>query len=235
MRAEVLIDSELSFSDIPRLAAYDLVFFKSKDTRFLDLMAALEAQHTTRVINSVASVRLTRHRQASLAKAAAAGVPTPDDFLGPLQDVPFPHFVVKAEFEDDPFKPRMVESPAAHNALIAELGANARIYAQRFISTDWEYKLYAVSGEVFAFRQRPMLFFPDKLATRETITAPQQLVEWTRLTGQATGLDTIGVDFLTENDQAFLTDINSIQGVQNFPEGCEAMIDYFGRRLLINP
>jgi hypothetical protein len=48
---------------------------------------------------------------------------------------------------------------------------------------------------------------------------------------QATGLELIGVDFLVEAGQPYLTDINSTQGLWSFEAGCKALFEYLLRRL----
>jgi glutathione synthase/RimK-type ligase-like ATP-grasp enzyme len=233
MHAEVLLDRDLSSADLPRLDAFDLVFFKSKSPVFLDVMEALEGRETARVINSVEAVRLTRHRQLGAQRVAAAGVPIADDFLGALGEVPFDQFVIKGEFEDDPAIPRLIITEEQREAALGDLGEGAHIYVQRYIPSDWEYKLYAVQRNVFAFRQRPTLINPNKHATRQPIDLPTDLAAFALSSATATGLETIGVDFLLDGQQPLLTDINSIQGVQNFSAGCEALIVMFAEHLAL--
>jgi glutathione synthase/RimK-type ligase-like ATP-grasp enzyme len=233
MSAEVLLDRDLSSADLPRLDAFDLVFFKSKSPVFLGVMEALEGRETARVINSVEAVRLTRHRQRGAQRVAAAGVPIADDFLGALGEVPFDQFVIKGEFEDDPAIPRLVITEEQREAALRDLGEGAHIYVQRYIPSDWEYKLYAVQRSVFAFRQRPTLINSNKHATRQPIDLPPDLAAFALSSATATGLETIGVDFLLDGQQPLLTDINSIQGVQNFSAGCKALIVMFAEHLAL--
>jgi len=226
----VLTVEGLDLASIERLADYDLVFVKGKDERLLDLLQQAE-QRGARVINPVQAVRNSKDRAQALRMLRQADVPVPDDYLGPLAAVPFPAFVVKSEFDDDDSTPVMARDPQERDALIASLGPQARVYAQRHIPTQWEFKIYGIGGEFFGFRQRPTLVNPNKLETRRPYVVPDLLADLASRALAAVGLEVGGVDFLGSPQRPLVTDVNSTQGLHNFAEGYAALVRHFLRRL----
>jgi glutathione synthase/RimK-type ligase-like ATP-grasp enzyme len=223
-----LLGGAVSQADI---AAYDLVFLKTKEEPALAWLRGSEALGA-RLINSLDAIACSKDRARALAAAAAAGVPVAEGFCGPLRDVPFPRFVLKPPLDhDDAMTPRAVTSPAERAAAERDLGPEATIYAQAYIDTTWELKLYGVGGEVFGFRQLPTLVSPDKHASRQPLPVSDDLAALTTRTLRAVGLCVGGVDLLGAPDRLRVTDINSTQGLQSFPQGYAALTRLFDRCL----
>ena len=212
-------------------SSYDLVFSKIKDDVALTVLDALEAENV-RLINTPASIRHSKHRPRATAAAAAAGVPVPRDFSGALAEVPFERFVIKNEQDDNDAQiPVIIEDAETRARITAELGADRRVYVQEKIETELEFKVYGIGDELYGFAQRPILVNPNKHETRRVLDVPESLAVLTRKTLAAVGLEIGGVDFLGSLDRPAMTDVNSTQGLQNFPEGYAALIRYFGQCL----
>ncbi len=165
---EILISQQLARADVDRLAGYDIVFYKSRAGRLLRLLEQVEARGK-KVINPVAAVRLSKRRSECLERAAAQGVPVPRQYTGPLKEIPFDRYVVKSERESESYPTRLVRSEAEGDELRKQIAPDETVYAQAFLDSEWEYKLYCIGDEVFGFRQRPTLLDPDAQATRHRI------------------------------------------------------------------
>ncbi|MFO0552036.1 MAG: hypothetical protein U0271_26860 [Polyangiaceae bacterium] len=207
--------------DLGWLVARRLVFVRSRSPRLLRILARVE-RRGCQVVNRVSAIRRARHRATAIARVASAGVPVARDYEGPLHALPFRRAVLKRRFDNGeahavthaPSTPR--ERGGARSKAI--------VYAQEFVASEWEHKLYIVGAEAFAFVQRPTLLDPDARSTRRRVQADPALADSARSAAQALGLEVAGVDFLVgEDGVARVTDINSNQGLHTFAEGFEAL------------
>lgn len=196
---------------LPRLHEYAGVFLRSKNEALLRALAGVAG---TPILDPPAAVEqsLDRHRASTL--AAAAGVPVPEELLAGKR-APWP-VVVKNRIDRGDNRVRLL-APAVWNR-------GGHTYGQRFLKSDWEYKVYLFGRAVFTCRQRPTLFFPDKLATREPVAADPELLRLARAAARAVGLSVASLDFLQEEGQYLLTDCNPTPGLQHLPGGYGAVL-----------
>jgi glutathione synthase/RimK-type ligase-like ATP-grasp enzyme len=228
LTTDALLRGDLTPRDLTR---FDLIFIKTKEEPALCSLQDA-ASLGARLINTLPSIRLSKDRSLSIAAAQAAGVPVPRDFCGPLRDLPFPRCVIKSPIDhDDDSIPTAITDPSSLAAATASLGPDALIYAQEYVDSSWELKIYCIGTELFGFRQHPILVNPDKHASRQPFDVPPLLADLTLRTLRAVGLDVGGVDFLGSPDRPMMTDVNSTQGLQNFPQGYAALARFFERCL----
>lgn len=206
-----LADEGAAGEYLPRLHEYAGVFLRSKNEA---LLRALSGVADTPLLDPPAAVEgaLDRHRVSTL--AAAAGVPVPEERLAGKRAL-WP-VVVKNRIDRGDNRVRLL-APAVWNR-------GGHTYGQRFIKSEWEYKVYLFGPAVFTFRQRPTLFFPDKLATREPVAPDPELVRLARAAAGAVGLSVASLDFLQEEGRYLLTDCNPTPGLQHLPGGYGAVL-----------
>ncbi len=230
LTTDLLLSGSLSPSD---LASYNLIFIKTKDDPALHWLRAVE-RLGTRLVNTLDAISASKDRFRSLDLAAAAQVPVPAHYFGPLKDIPFSRFVVKSPQDDDDDKtPIAILSPSQPAALLDHLDPQAAVYAQEYVETTWEFKIYSVGSELFGFYQHPILVNPNKHHSRQPLEVSPLLADLTRRTLQAVGLEVGGVDFLGSPTEPLMTDVNSTQGLQSFPQGYAALSRYFDRCLAV--
>ena len=193
------------------LADFDLIFLRIKDE---DLLRALMGKMGTPVLDNPAAIEFSLDRWRVLGAAEAAGVPVPEQLL-PGESAQWP-VVVKNRVDRGDNLPRKL-SPG-------EWAAGRYPYAQRFLESEWEYKVYAFGKRFWFYRQRPTLFFPDKLATREPLGEIRELKEYTAMAAKAAGLQMVSADFLFSGNLFYLTDLNPTPGLQNLPGGYGAVV-----------
>ena len=226
---ELHTDHGLDASSLSSLQSCKVVFVKSKDLLVLESLEPLAAQ--LRFVNPIAAIRLSMNRREAMATLRLAGLPVPRDFWGALGEMPFERYVLKSKLDQNLEAPSPVLSANDHQELLSRLGASAQVYAQEWIASEWELKIYKVGRRVFAFKQAPTLSNPDKLATRTPLEAPQSLIDIATRALEAVGLLVGGVDFLGRLDTPTITDINSTQGLQNFDGGNPALAEALLREL----
>jgi glutathione synthase/RimK-type ligase-like ATP-grasp enzyme len=212
-------------TDTDWIASRGLIFVRSRSPRLLRVLAPMESRGAL-VVNRVSAIRSARHRATVIALVSASGVPTARDYEGPLASVPFERAVLKRRNDDGRSVPVLYEHERGASA-------DARIvYAQDYIHSAWEYKVYVVGDALFAFVQRPTMEYPDKLAARRRVPVDPVLGSYARRAAAAVGLDVAGIDFLFERDLPMVTDVNSNQGLHTFAEGYAALERYLRRRLV---
>jgi len=200
-------------SSVVEARGWDVVFVRSRCARLLQDLARTKGPT---FLNDLGAVERSAKRSVALAALRSAGVPTARDWEGPLAEVPFERAVLKRPRDDGRSVARVAERGDRRRS-------RARVYAQAFIESAWEHKVYLVGDEVFAFRQRPVLVAPDKMSTRRRVKIDPALERLARKAAEALGLELAGVDFLMERGEPKVTDVNSNQGLHAFPEGFPAL------------
>jgi glutathione synthase/RimK-type ligase-like ATP-grasp enzyme len=211
-------------ADADWVASRDLIFVRSRSPGLLVVLGGAEARGAL-VVNAVNAIRSARHRATAIALVAASGVPTAHDYEGPLASVPFERAVLKRRNDDGRSVPVLYERNERASP------RTRTVYAQSYIRSAWEYKVYVVGDELFAFVQRPTMEHPDKLSTRRRVPVDPVLGGYARRAAKAVGLEIAGIDFLFDRDRPRVTDVNSNQGLHTFAEGYEALEGYLRGRM----
>jgi ribosomal protein S6--L-glutamate ligase len=214
--------SEVAAEDASWIASRSIVFVRSRDAAALRALDPIEARGGL-VVNRPSAIRRSRHRATALALAAASGVPTASDYEGPAASVPFPRAVVKPRWDDGRSRPVPFERGSAPCS-------DGIVYAQEFIESAWEHKVYVVGDVLFAFEQRTTMDPAQKRASRRRVPVDASLGTRARRVADAVGLEIAGVDFLVDRGEPKVTDVNSNQGLHTFPEGYPALVDHLSSR-----
>jgi len=200
------------------MASFDLIFLRTKDE---ELLEALQAIEVTSVLDRPEAVAFSLDRYRVLKAAAEAGVRVPEQLL--QGETALWPVVGKNRIDRGDNLPAKL-SPEAWEA-------GEYPYAQRYLESEWEYKVYQFGRASWFFRQKPALFYPDKLTTREAIEPFQILKGYTERAAKAAGLNMVSADFLLYKGQYYLTDINPTPGLQNLPGGYAAVVPEIMRML----
>ncbi len=176
--------------------------------------------------NCANAIHVTNHRLLYSLLAQSAGVPEPEFLVGRESDIPFADYVVKAE---------NVESTTKFTPLVGHRGKkvtdNKVFYFQRKINSQWEYKIYSF-GEIFLyFKEIPTLLNPDKMATRVPIPENPLLREYVEKIKKVTNLTITSIDFLEENGQYYLTDVNSAPNFNYIKDGAEILANWLLKQI----
>jgi glutathione synthase/RimK-type ligase-like ATP-grasp enzyme len=210
--------------DEPWMAEMMATFVRSRNEALLRVLAPIESRDAL-MINGVSAIRRARHRATAISLVAGNGVPTATQYEGPLAAIPFHRAALKRRLDDGRSQPVLYERKAFASA------PNRVVYAQDFIQSDWEHKVYVVGDALFAFEQRPTMLHPEKLATRRQVNVDPVLGAYARRAAEAVGLEVAGIDFLFDRGEPKVTDVNSNQGLHTFPEGFEALDAYIQLRV----
>ena len=193
------------------LSDFDLVFLRTKNETVLK---TLSGKTDVRILDQPDAVEFCLDRFLILDRAASAGVPIPEQFLP--GNIPNGPVVGKNRIDRGDNIPRLM-SPE-------EWCVGDYPYAQQYLKSDWEYKVYMFGALFWFYRQRPTLDFPDKLSTREPIEKDQLLKKFTQCAAYVAGLKMVSADFLEVAGQFYLTDLNPTPGLQNLPGGYQAIM-----------
>ncbi|MFE3866368.1 RimK family alpha-L-glutamate ligase [Streptomyces goshikiensis] len=202
-----------------------LTFVRSRNDAALTILDAVVKGGGT-VINSPRAIRTASSRATASACIAAAGVPTAAFHEGAIDLIPFERAVIKERKDCGCSVPRLLDQVQDAERKSAKI-----VYAQEFIESEWEHKIYIIGEDVHAFVQRPTLPHSGKRVMRQRVALDGQLERYAIRAAKAVGLEVAGVDFLVDHGQAKVTDINSNQGLHSFPEGFECLERYILRQL----
>ncbi|MCK5268697.1 MAG: hypothetical protein KAR07_11025 [Spirochaetes bacterium] len=191
---------------------YSLVFIRSKNIDVLNFLK--NRLGNMPVINSIDSILLSLDRFKVLSAAARNGVKIPRQFkAGGKSNCK----VIQKNVIDITENKPMVHQPGSWNKLV--LNTDEELYAQEYIESEWEYKIYLAFSKVWCFKQKPTHLYPDKMSTRIKIDSSAAPVEQARAAADAAGLILASVDFLERDGSFYLTDINSTPGIQHIEGG----------------
>jgi len=227
--------------DYKKLTFHEDVFFtKGKGYILLTLANMAEDYGRTRgvhVVNDARSVWIAMHRFLHCVVSREAGVRVPEFSLGPSGSTNFGKTIAKNIIDQNHLRnldilPRVgkngMEVPSIKTG--EEAGSDPRVpdyhFYQRFIETEYEYKIYGFGDRLLFYRQVPVLVNPNKMETRIPIEKIPELDRMARLAMKATGLRIASMDFLKENDEYYMTDINATPNFNYIPNGAEILGDY---------
>lgn len=227
---QILVDSRAAVFD------EDAIFTKGRGYGLLT-MARLAESRGIAVVNSAHATWITTHRLLTSVACRQAGVRVPEFSLGTSVPEGFERVVVKNIVDHHHLRfldllplvagPRSPIPPIA----TAEEAGTADIvpryhYYQRFLESAYEYKVYVVGERLLFYRQLPVLVNPDKMSTRVQIDEVPALAQAARLAMRATGLAIASLDFLEEDGEFYLTDVNCTPNFNHVDGGAKLVGDY---------
>ena len=173
--------------------------------------------------NNAYAIHVTNHRLLYSLLAQAAGVPEPEFAVGHEKDIPFEEYVIKEECVESVAK----FIPIIGNRNLRGGGVNDKIYYfQRKINSEWEYKIYSFGENFFYYKEKPTLINPNKMATRVSIPENPLLREYVEKIKKITKLTITSIDFLEEDGQYYLIDVNSAPNFNYIQNGAEILADW---------
>lgn len=228
-----ILDPEHHVLDLvaPRDAHVDLVLARGRSSALLSLLRAAEVAGVP-VVNSAAAVESVVDKAGMGAVLAAAGVPVPRTWVGPVDalasrsDLEFP-LVLKPVRGDNARGLVVVHSRAQ---LAAVTWPEPVALAQAFHRGDGtDLKLYVAGERVWAVR-RPSPVAADgsvrPVATvGEAVAVPPALEDVARRCGRAFGLRLFGVDCVEGEQGPLVVEVNDYPTYRGAPGASEAIVD----------
>jgi hypothetical protein len=167
-----------------------------------------------------------------------AGIPVPDFSLNPEGISPlFEDYIIKniVDQKNYKFKPiikkqhnhLMVADERALNEVSGEKEQYKYLYYQKFIKSEWEYKIYGLGEEVYFYKQKPILINPNKLESRQEIPENSELKEYCLKAMEIMDLKITSLDFhRSSENEFFLTDINCTPNFNYIKDGHKVVADF---------
>ncbi|MHA2392522.1 MAG: ATP-grasp domain-containing protein [Promethearchaeota archaeon] len=245
-KAEIKIYIEETFLlDISNLEFdEDLFFVKGKGDLILALVKAIEELTNISVINSYKGCWLAINRFLNSVLLKKVGIPIPDFSLNPKgSDPPFTEFIIKNIMDQKNYKFKPIVDKFNGMLKIADERALDEIYGndikynylyyQKFIQSEWEYKIYGIGENVYFYKQTPILINPNKVETRRKIDDVPELEEFCYKAMEVMDLKLTSLDFLKSKDGFFLTDINCTPNFNYIKDGHKIVADYLLKKAKI--
>jgi len=224
---EMLVDSHATAFD------EQVMFTKGRGYALLT-MARIAESAGIPVVNSAHATWVATHRPVASALCRGAGVRVPDFALAMRVPHRFDEAIVKNIVDQHhlrfldvlpivarPHSP-IPPIPTAEEAGASPIAPHFHFH-QRFLQSEYEYKVYGFADKLLFYRQRPVLVNRDKMATRVQIDEVAELAVAARTAMRATGLAIASLDFLEEDGAFYLTDVNSKPNF-NYIDGGAAMV-----------
>ena len=209
----LLQSSRLTFDE-------DVFFVKAKGDLVLSYVKLIEEETSIPVINPSRAIWLCINRFMNSVYLKKAGIPVADFSMHPEGNMPlFKDFIIKNIIDQKKYKfnPIITEDNgffrvSDKRALEEVYGEDEKYkyyYYQKFIKSNWEYKLYGIGEDVYFSKQLPILDNPNKLESRQKIERIPELEEYCYKAMEVMDLKLTSLDFLKSNeDLYYLTDIN---------------------------
>jgi len=241
-KAEVRLYVEEDFLlDFHNLKFQENVFFtKGKGYVLLTIARLAEEYGRPRgvvVVNDARSVWIAMHRFMHFTIARNAGIRVPDFALGREAPLNFSKFIAKNIIDQNHLRDLDVlpfvgtsDRAVPYIRTGEEAGDDPIVKEfhlfQRFVESEYEYKVYGFGHRLFYYRQVPVLENPNKMETRVPIDEIPELRRMALLAMKATGLRVTSMDFLCMDGKFYLTDINAIPNFNYLPHGPKILGDY---------
>ncbi|MHA1372936.1 MAG: ATP-grasp domain-containing protein [Promethearchaeota archaeon] len=219
----------------------DIFLVKAKGDLVINLAKLIDRETHIPIINSPTSIWLCYNRFLNSTLLKKVGIRVPEFSLNPIgKDPPFQNYIVKniRDQGNYAFNPLIKEKKGKiivrdERALIEAQGGKENyqyLYYQKFIRSEWEYKVYCIGDELFFYKQIPVLIDPDKMKSRRMIKEIPELREIALKAIKAVGLKVASIDFLqSKNGDFYLTDINSSPNFNYIQNGAKKIGDYLIR------
>jgi glutathione synthase/RimK-type ligase-like ATP-grasp enzyme len=216
----------------------NIFFVKGKGDLILSLVKLIERESNIPIINSSKAIIVAFNRFMNSTLLRKAGIRVPDFSLSPKdQDSPFESYIIKNIRDQDnyAFNPEIQHINSKFiirdkRALDETFGKNAQysfLYYQKFIDSEYEYKIYGVGDDLFYYKQLPILIEQDKMKNRIEIKPISELGEITYNVMDLFDLKITSMDFLkSHGGEYFLTDVNSTPNFNYIKNGIAIVGDY---------
>ena len=216
----------------------DIFFVKAKGDLVLSFVKFIEEETSIPVINSYKAIWYAINRFMNSIHLKKAGIPVADFSLNPKDgNPPFKEFIIKniVDQKKDKFTPLKetvngfirVTDRRALNEIESDEEKYQFLYYQKFIKSDWEYKIYGIGENVYFYKQIPVLENPNKIESRQEIKKISELEEYCLKAMEVTGLKITSLDFLkSADDKFYLTDINCTPNFNYIKNGAKIVADY---------
>lgn len=215
----------------------DIFFVKAKGDLILSLVKLIEEESTIPVINSYKGTYLSINRYLNSITLKTAGLPVPEFSLNPKDfDPPFNDYIIKNIIDQDNYAFSPVIIKESEYTRVADKRALDEVngiknygyfYYQKFIDSEWEYKLYGIGEEILCYKQLPVLFNPNKIESRRKIPENKELIEYAYKVMEVMNLKLTSMDFLQSKDNHFyLTDVNCTPNFNYIKNGHKIVADF---------
>ncbi len=216
----------------------DIFFVKGKGELLLNLVKLIENETSIPVINSSKAIWLCFDRFLNSVLLEKAGIKTPDFSLNPVGvSPPFNDYIIKNVIDQKnyAFKPKIrkinghlqVSDERAINEAIKGKEKYEFFYYQKFIKSEWEYKVYSIGEDFYFYKQIPVLLNPDKMKSRIKINQIPELKESVIQIKQLLDLKITSVDFLKSEDKVYyVSDVNSTPNFNYIENGPKIVANY---------
>ncbi|MHA1731772.1 MAG: hypothetical protein ACTSU5_07495 [Promethearchaeota archaeon] len=189
------------------------------------------------VVNTARSVWLATHRFMHCLACEEAGVRVPEYALSRAESVSWSKFIAKNVIDQNHLRNLDLlpvvggpGTPVPDQPTGEEAGRDPRVWKyhlfQRYLDSEYEYKVYGFGDELLFYRQVPVLKNPDKMSTRVPIDPVPELERMARLVMGATGLRVTSIDFLEQGGEFYVTDVNPIPNFNYVDGGARILGDY---------
>ena len=216
----------------------DLFFVKAKGNLVLSFVKYIEEETSIPIINSYKAIWYAIHRFLNSTHLKKAGIPVADFSLNPKDEKPpFKEFIIKNIIDQKNYKFTplreirngliKISDKRALDEVESEEEKYQYLYYQKFIRSEYEYKIYGIGEDVYFYKQIPILENPNKIETRQKIERISELEEYCLKAMDVTGLRITSLDFLkSAEDEFFLTDINSTPNFNYIKNGAKIVGDF---------
>ncbi|TFF85445.1 MAG: hypothetical protein EU517_01605 [Promethearchaeota archaeon] len=216
----------------------DLFFIKGKGDGILSLAKLIERETNIPVINSSEGIWLAYNRFLNSSLLRSNGIRVPDFSLNPKEEnPPFNSFIVKNIRDRDnyAFNPKTHTSGKYfkvkdERAMEEAFGKNAQysfFYYQKYIPSEFEFKIYGIGENLFYYKQKPILHEPNKMKTRVPIKPIPKLGEIAHKVMDLFNLEITSLDFLkSKQNDFYLTDVNSTPNFNYIKNGSQIVGNY---------
>ncbi len=238
-----VVDPDVVVHDLtgrPWIAAASCVVARGRSLALVTALAVAE-RFGVRTINRSSAVLAVKDKAAMAATLAAAGVPTPDTWVGPTAElacaIPASAYpiLVKPVFGDNARGIRLV---TGDQELLALGWPEDTALAQRFVAGDGtDVKVYAIGGRYWAVRVPSPLPPSPEVPGRapEPVSMTPELGALAERCGRLFGLELFGVDCLCTPDGPVVVEVNDFPNYRGVPEAGDALADYVMSEIGVGP
>ena len=232
LEEEYLVDfSDYSFNE-------DIFFVKAKGDLVINLVKLIERSTHIPVVNPSRGIILAFSRFHNSVVLKKAGINIPDFEMIPIESkTNFEEFITKniKDQKNYAFQPEIRNRDGKVNifderSLKESNGKTPKythLYYQRFIKSNWEYKVYVIGDQLFFYKQFPVLVNPNKMESRLEIPVIKEIREMAIKATESIGLKISSCDFLKSDEgEFFLTDINSSPNFNYIKNGTKIIYEY---------
>lgn len=216
----------------------DLFFAKGKGEVILGLIKSIEKTTNIPVINPYRAIWLAMNRFLNSTYLRKAGIDLPDFSLTPEEErAPFKDFIIKniIDQSSSSFQPTIEKiGDQVHvsdkRAIIDAKGEKKSYhyyFYQKFIKSEWEYKIYGIDDQLFYFKRVPSIRNPHKVLPKIQIKKIPELEDVVFKIMETLDLKITSLDFLKSKEGTYyLTDVNSSPNFNSISNGAKIVGEF---------